>query len=56
VGLMAMIMPGCEIGDRAVIAANAFLPKGTIVGPGEIWGGIPAKKLGDRKSASRPAA
>lgn len=50
VGLMAMIMPGVVIGDRAVIAANAFLPKGTVVGPGEIWGGIPAKKLGDRSA------
>jgi acetyltransferase-like isoleucine patch superfamily enzyme len=53
VGLMAMVMPGVEIGDRAVIAANAFLPKGTVVPPGEIWGGIPAKKLGERGSATR---
>jgi non-ribosomal peptide synthetase-like protein len=49
VGLMAMIMPGCEIGDRAVIAANAFLPKDTRVGPGEIYAGIPAKKVGERQ-------
>jgi len=56
VGLMAMIMPGVVIGDRAVIAANAFLPKGTVVGPGEVWGGIPAKKLGERKKAGDVAA
>jgi acetyltransferase-like isoleucine patch superfamily enzyme len=49
VGLMAMVMPGVTVGDRALIAANAFLAKGTVVGPGEIWGGIPARKLGDRK-------
>jgi non-ribosomal peptide synthetase-like protein len=49
VGLMAMIMPGSEIGDRAVIAANAFLPKDSRVGPGEIWAGIPARKVGERK-------
>lgn len=49
VGLMAIVMPGVVIGDRAVIAANAFLGKGTVVGPGEIWGGIPARKLGERK-------
>jgi acetyltransferase-like isoleucine patch superfamily enzyme len=57
VGLMAMVMPGVTIGDRALIAANAFLAKGTVVGPGEIWGGIPAKKIGDRKGrAPAPAA
>jgi len=49
VGLMAIVMPGVVIGDRAVIAANAFLAKGTVVGPGEIWAGIPAKKIGGRK-------
>ena len=49
VGLMAIVMPGVVVGDRAVIAANAFLAKGTVVGAGEIWGGIPAKKLGERK-------
>lgn len=57
-GLMAVIMPGCEIGDGAVLAANAVLAKGTKVGPGEIWGGVPAKKLGERgaKKAPRPDA
>jgi acetyltransferase-like isoleucine patch superfamily enzyme len=54
VGLMAMVMPGVTIGDRAVIAANAFLPKGTVVGEGEIWAGIPAKKIGDRKKKEGP--
>lgn len=48
VGLMSVIMPGCEIGDNAVIAANAVLAKGTKIAPGEIWGGVPARKLGER--------
>lgn len=56
VGLMAMVMPGVTIGDRAVIAANAFLPKGTVVGPDEVWAGIPAKKLGERKAHSEITA
>lgn len=55
VGLMAMIMPGVVIGDRAMIAANAFLAKGTVVGPDEIWAGIPAKKIGERKPRSAKA-
>ena len=48
VGLMSVIMPGCEIGDGAILAANAVLKKGTIVGPGEIWGGVPARCIGRR--------
>lgn len=48
VGLMSVIMPGCEIGDGAILAANAVLKKGTIIGPNEIWGGVPAKKIGVR--------
>ena len=48
VGLMAVIMPGCEIGDGAVVAANAVLKKGTQIGAGEIWGGVPARQLGVR--------
>jgi acetyltransferase-like isoleucine patch superfamily enzyme len=54
VGLMAVIMPGCDIGDGAVIAANAVLVKGTKIGPGEIWGGVPAKKLGEKKKNRDP--
>jgi acetyltransferase-like isoleucine patch superfamily enzyme len=54
VGLMAVVMPGCEIGDGAVLAANAVLKKGTVVGPGEIWGGVPAVRVGQRKPKSAP--
>lgn len=53
VGLMAVVMPGCEIGDNAVIAANAVLKKGTIVGPYEIWGGVPAQCIGKREPRAR---
>ena len=57
VGLMAVIMPGCDIGDGAVLAANAVLKKGTVVGPGEIWGGVPAVRVGVRtKKPADPSA
>ena len=55
VGLMAVVMPGCEIGDGAILAANAVLKKGTLIGANEIWGGVPAKKLGVRGEKT-PAA
>ncbi len=49
VGLMAVILPGCTIGDDAVIAAGSVLSKGTRVGPGEIWVGVPARRVGRRR-------
>ncbi len=48
VGLMAVILPGCTIGDGAVIAAGAVLSKGTQVGAGEVWAGVPARRVGKR--------
>jgi non-ribosomal peptide synthetase-like protein len=55
VGLMAVIFPGCTIGDGAVIAAGSVLSKGARVGPGEIWAGVPARRVGRRRPAARPA-
>jgi acetyltransferase-like isoleucine patch superfamily enzyme len=46
VGMRAIIMPGVEIGDGAIIGAGALVSKGKKVPPGEIWAGIPAKKIG----------
>ncbi|MDP7311892.1 MAG: DapH/DapD/GlmU-related protein [Candidatus Thalassarchaeaceae archaeon] len=43
IGTAAQINPGCIIGDGAVIASKAVLPKFTEVPTKEIWGGIPAK-------------
>ena len=43
IGTNAQINPGCIIGDKAVIASRAVLPKHTVVPPGEVWGGLPAK-------------
>jgi acetyltransferase-like isoleucine patch superfamily enzyme len=48
VGLMAVILPGCRIGDGAVIAAGAVLSKHARVGPGEVWAGVPARRVGRR--------
>lgn len=50
IGSGAFISPGCIIGDRAVIASRAVLPKFTNVPPGEIWGGIPARRIRSRNT------
>jgi acetyltransferase-like isoleucine patch superfamily enzyme len=49
VGIMAVIMPGCDVGDDAVIAAGAVVTKGTAIGAGEVWAGVPARRVGHRR-------
>lgn len=44
VGLNAVILPGVEIGDGALIAAGAIVPKNTTVVPGSVYLGATADK------------
>ena len=53
VGLMAVIFPGCVIGDGAVLAAGSVLTKNTKIGAGEIWSGVPARRVGRRRTSAR---
>lgn len=48
IGAEAMIMPGVQIANGAVIGARALVTKN--VGPYEIWGGNPAKLIKKRFS------
>ncbi len=54
-GSHCTIMPGCEIGDKAMIGASAVLLKDTKVEPRDVWFGIPAEsmreKMRERKEA-----
>lgn len=45
IGGLATILPGVRIDNGAVVAIGAVVPKGTHIGPGEVWGGIPAKRI-----------
>lgn len=47
VGANAVLLDGCVIGRGAIIAAGAVVS--CAVPPYEIWGGIPARKLRERK-------
>ena len=47
VGANCVVSPGVEIGDGAVLAVGAVVSKDTKIPPGEIWAGIPAKKIGN---------
>jgi non-ribosomal peptide synthetase-like protein len=56
IGLMAVVFPGCTIGDGALISAGSVLSKGTRVGPGEVWAGVPARRVGRRRRPQVPPA
>ena len=46
-GCNVIVLKGVQIGNGAVVAAGAVVTKS--VPAFEIWGGIPAKKIGERK-------
>lgn len=52
IGAMAVIMSGVSIGDGAIVSAGAVVTKDTRIGTGEIWGGVPARLLKRRETAS----
>jgi acetyltransferase-like isoleucine patch superfamily enzyme len=45
VGAHAVVMAGVTIEDNSIVGTGAIVPKGTHIGTGEIWGGVPAKKI-----------
>lgn len=49
-GCNVIVLKGVEIGDGAIVAAGAVVTKS--IQPLEIWGGIPAKKIGMRTITS----
>lgn len=46
-GCNVVVLKGVKIGNGAVVAAGAVVTKS--IPPYEIWAGIPAKRVGDRK-------
>lgn len=47
VGIGASVLDGAVVGKGAMIAPGSVVTPGTIVPSGEIWAGVPAKKLRD---------
>lgn len=50
IGAHAVVMPDVEIGDRAIVSVGAVVTKGTRIGPDEVWGGVPARRLSRRQA------
>ncbi len=49
VGTGAIVGKNVCMGDRSILLNNGCLLDGTVVGPGEIWGCVPARKIKDRE-------
>lgn len=45
IGAHSCVLAGVSIGDGAIIATGAVVPKGTQIGPREVWGGVPARRI-----------
>ncbi len=48
-GSHCTVMPGCEIGDRAIIGPGSVLLKDTKVESRDVWYGLPAESLREKK-------
>jgi acetyltransferase-like isoleucine patch superfamily enzyme len=43
VGAKSVVMPGVQVGERATIKAMSLVASNSIIPPGEVWGGNPAR-------------
>lgn len=43
IGMGAVVMDDAEVGECAIVAAGSVVLSRTKIGPGELWGGAPAK-------------
>ncbi|MGB9624026.1 MAG: acyltransferase [Phycisphaerae bacterium] len=50
IGAFAFVGPGTQVGDDAIVATGAVVAKSTKIRAGEIWGGVPARKMTEVKS------
>lgn len=44
VGANSVILPGVEIGENSLVGALSLVRAGTIIPPGELWAGVPARR------------
>ncbi|OGQ13417.1 MAG: hypothetical protein A3B70_02865 [Deltaproteobacteria bacterium RIFCSPHIGHO2_02_FULL_40_11] len=51
-GIMAIIVPGVEIGDGVMVAAGTVFKKDTVAPSHTVWAGVPARQLGPLNPSS----
>lgn len=52
IGAGSTVLAGVTIGDNAIVSTGAVVRKGTQIAAGEIWGGVPARRIGTRNAAT----
>jgi len=52
IGAGATVLAGVTIGDNAIVATGAVVMKDTQIPSGEVWGGVPARSLGQRSGGA----
>ncbi|CAM3381371.1 gamma carbonic anhydrase family protein [Elizabethkingia occulta] len=45
IGMGAIVMDDCVVENNSIVAAGAVVTQGTHIKAGEIWAGVPAKKI-----------
>lgn len=53
IGMGAVVMDRAVVGEGAIVAAGAVVLEGTLIGPGELWAGVPARRV---KAVDEPLA
>lgn len=43
IGMGATLLDNVKVGEGSIVAAGALVLARTVIGPGELWGGVPAK-------------
>jgi carbonic anhydrase/acetyltransferase-like protein (isoleucine patch superfamily) len=46
-GMGALLQEGVVVSEESFVAAGAVVPKDTVIESGELWAGVPARKLRD---------
>jgi acetyltransferase-like isoleucine patch superfamily enzyme len=47
IGIGAVVLPGVVVESRAIVAAGAVVTKDTRIPAGTVWGGVPARMIGE---------
>ena len=47
IGMSSVVMDNCVIESNSIVAAGSVVTQGTHIRAGELWGGVPAKKIKD---------
>ena len=50
IGMGAIVMDDCMVESNSIVGAGSVVTQGTHIRSGEVWGGIPARKLKDISS------